>query len=327
MSALKRLGVSRQTVARLRRKYSPNQKQTGQSFGFKWAKRDTYESRAMKEKHRNWLFERYLEKDPGRLEAWLGDERKIILDAGCGSGFSALLFFGDNLKHHDYLGVDISSAIDIAGQRFKEEGYRGDFLQTSLSDIPIPDESVDLIFSEGVLHHTDSTEQSIIDLAAKLKPGGLFLFYVYAKKAVIREFSDDHIRNALAPMSDESAWDALKPLTLLGKSLGEMNVTIDVPQDIPFLGIKKGRQSLQRFFYWNICKLFYRPDFSIEEMNHINFDWYRPLNCHRHNQQEVARFCGKAGLSIDRMDVQDSGITVIARKHKEQAHGTAVRAQ
>ena len=47
---------------------------------------------------------------------------------------------------------------------------------------------MDLIFSEGVLHHTDSTERSIHYLAAKLKTGGRFLFYVYARKAVIRRW-------------------------------------------------------------------------------------------------------------------------------------------
>ena len=80
-------------------------------------------------------------------------DRKIILDAGCGSGYSAVMFFGEHLKNHDYLGVDISSAVEIAKQRFAEEGYAGDFLQTSLMDIPIPDESVDLIFSKTNFLH------------------------------------------------------------------------------------------------------------------------------------------------------------------------------
>jgi SAM-dependent methyltransferase len=212
--------------------------------------------------------------------------------------------------------VDISSAVEIAKQRFDEEGYTGDFLQTSLLEIPIPDESVDLIFSEGVLHHTDSTEKSLRCLASKLKPGGRFLFYVYAKKAVIREFSDDYIRNALASMTDEEAWEALKSLTKLGIALGEIDVTIDVPQDIPFLGIKKGKQNLQRFIYWNICKLFYRPDYSSEEMNHINFDWFRPMNCHRHTKEEVISFCEKAELLTEHINIQNSGITVVAQKRE-----------
>ena len=165
-----------------------------------------------------------------------------------------------------------------------------------------------------MLHHTDSTAETIQSLATKLKTGGRFIFYVYAKKAIIREFSDDFVRDAIAPMSDEEAWESLKSLTKLGKALGELDVDLDVPEDIPFLGIKKGRQNLQRFFYWNVCKLFYRPDYSLEEMNHINFDWFRPMNCHRHTPEEVTRFCDSAGLAIENINVQNSGITVVARK-------------
>ncbi|MEZ0372571.1 MAG: class I SAM-dependent methyltransferase, partial [Candidatus Sericytochromatia bacterium] len=235
-------------------------------------------------------------------------------DAGCGSGFSALLFFGEHLRQHDYLGIDISDAVEVARTRFAEAGFPGDFLQADLQQLPLGDESVDMIFSEGVLHHTDSTEASLRALARKLKPGGRFLFYVYARKAVVREFTDDLIREALRPLSDEQAWESLKPLTRLGESLGKLGVEIEVPEDIPYLGIKQGRYDLQRFFYWNICKAFYRPDFALEEMNHVNFDWFRPLNCHRQTPEEVRAWCQTSGLEIETINVQEAGITVVARK-------------
>jgi len=131
---------------------------------------------------------------------------------------------------------------------------------------------------------------------------------------VIREFTDDYVREKLRTLTDEQAWKALEPLTLLGRELGKLNVDINVPKDIPFLGIKAGKLDLQRFFYWNICKTFYREDFSMDEMNHINFDWFRPLNCHRHTESEVRLWCEEAKLSIEHMDVSDSGITVVALK-------------
>jgi len=313
MSAFDRLGI---TVGEAPRAAdSLAQRQTSDAFGFKWAKRDTYESQATRANSYRWLMERYCADDPALLDSWLEGGRKLILDAGCGAGYSALIFFGERLKDHDYLGVDISDAVQVARTRFQEAGCPGDFLKSSLLDLQgIPDGSVDIIFSEGVLHHTDSTELAIKYLAGKLSQGGRFLFYVYAKKAVIREFTDDHIREQLRPLSDEDAWNALESLTRLGISLGELNVELDVTQDIPYLGIKKGKLDLQRFFYWNICKLYYRPEFTLDEMNHINFDWFRPLNCQRQTPEEIRLWCGEAGLTIERMDVQDAGITVIARK-------------
>ena len=312
MSAIERLGIQLRKLPN-HQKSTATQNQTKNAFSFKWAKRDTYESEAVKEKARSWLFERYCENDPVRLDKWLSGGPKIILDAGCGSGFSAMLFFAEHIKEHDYLGVDISDAVEVARVRFQEEGYPADFLKRSLLDLDIiPDGSVDIIFSEGVLHHTDSTEGSIKYLSTKLRNGGRFLFYVYAKKAVIREFTDDYIREQLRPLNDEEAWKALEPLTKLGIALGRMNVELDVPEDIPYLGIKKGAVDLQRFFYWNVCKLYYRPEYSLDEMNHINFDWFRPLNCHRHTPEEIQQWCHESELSIEHMNIQAAGITVVA---------------
>ena len=314
MSAVERLGLQREVQAT---EVSAAQAQTEEAFGFKWAKRDTYESPAVQEASRNWLLERYCGGDPSVLEDWLAGERKLIVDAGCGAGHSALLLFGERLRAHDYLGVDISSAVNVARQRFSERGIPGDFLRHDLATMPIPDESVDLMFSEGVLHHTDSTEVSVKALARKVRPGGRLAFYVYAKKAIIREFTDDHIRASLQDLSDSQAWSALIPLTKLGIALGELQTNIEVPEDIPFLGIKKGPLDLQRFFYWNICKLYYRPDWTLDEMNHINFDWFRPMNCHRQTPEQVRRWCEDIGFIVERFDLQDAGITVVALRPKK----------
>lgn len=313
MSALEKLGLKGSELG-VNQRTSERQNQTKDTYSFKWGKRDTYESDVVKLRHKEWLFEKYCDNDPDRLRKWLSGERKIILDVGCGSGFSSLLFFGDYLKHHDYLGIDISDAVNVGKKRFQEVGYPGDFLQMDLIDLPIPDESIDIVFSEGVLHHTDSTEKSLKSLAKKLKLGGRFLFYVYRKKGVIREFTDDFIRQYLRNMTDEQAWEALEPLTKLGIVLGELNIDFEVPQDIPFLGIEKGKIGIQRFFYWNILKQFYHPEFSFDEMNHINFDWFRPLNCHRHTPEEVTQWCLEADLAIEYINVQEAGITVVAVK-------------
>lgn len=312
MSAFARLGIKK--IQHPTYSYSENQTQTKEGFGFQWAKRDAYESKTFQDSGKAWLLERYCENNTEILKTWLSGSRKIILDAGCGAGYSAILLFGDLLKEHDYLGVDISEAVKVAETRFKERGYPGDFLQNDLNSIPIPPESVDVIFSEGVLHHTDNTEKSLINIVKFLKPGGRILFYVYAKKAVVREFTDDHIRYNLKSLDDAGAWEALYPLTKLGKALGELNVDIDIPEDIPYLGIKKGKMNLQRFFYWNICKMFYKPEFSIDEMNHMNFDWFRPLNCFRHTPEEVKLYCQNASLSIEKMNIQEAGISIVAIK-------------
>ena len=295
---------------------SSTQQQTENTFEFKWKKRETYESQTVQAEWQRWLLEKYFDEDKQNLEELLGSgaQKKSILDAGCGSGVSGLLLFGEYLDKHDYLGVDVSDAVSVGKQRFKELGIPGKFIKSDLNTIPTEYGPFDIIFSEGVLHHTDSVERAIKELSKRLKSDGIFLFYVYVKKAPIREYTDDLIREYLRPLSNEDAWEALESLTKLGKILGDLNIEIEVEEDIPFLGINKGTHNLQRLFYYKICKAFYRPDYSVDEMNHINFDWFRPLNCHRHTPEEIQTFCRKADLSIERMHVEDSGITVIARK-------------
>jgi arsenite methyltransferase len=294
---------------------SQTQKQTEETFSFKWKQRDTYESPAVQREWKRWLFEKYFDNDPACLDELLPNKGgKKILDAGCGSGGSALLLFGDHLRRHSYLGVDISDAVKVAEQRFRERGISARFEQCDLDSIPDHYGSFDVIFSEGVLHHTDSVENAIARLAQRLKVDGTFLFYVYVKKAPVREFTDDFIRVAIAPLDNNEAWNALQPLTKLGKTLGDLKIEIEIEDDIPFLGIEKGRYDLQRLFYYKFCKAFFRSDYSLDEMNHINFDWFRPLNCFRHTPEELRNFLLKAGLSVARMHVEESGISVIAKK-------------
>ncbi|MFQ4139202.1 class I SAM-dependent methyltransferase [Nodosilinea sp. PGN35] len=292
------------------------QKQTEETFEFKWKKRATYESPAVQQEWQRWLFEKYFDSNVDGLDDILNTNggRKSILDAGCGSGGSALLLFGEHLKNHDYLGVDISDAVSVAKERFAERGIPALFAKSDLNSIPSQYGNFDIIFSEGVLHHTDSVKRAIFELSQRLKQDGKFLFYVYRKKAPVREYTDDLIRDSISSLTNEAAWKALESLTKLGKTLGDLNIEIEIEDDIPYLEIEKGKYNLQRLFYYKICKTFYRPDYSLDEMNHINFDWFRPRNCFRHTPEEITEFCTSSGLTIDRLYVEDSGITVIATK-------------
>ena len=292
---------------------SAEQRQTSDAFGFKWHKRETFESEASLERTRTWLLERYGDVPAAAFWDEL-PERPLLLDAGCGAGMSTLALFEPVLGRVRYLGADISDAVDVAAARFVEHGLEGAFLQADLTQLPLPEGSVDVIFSEGVLHHTDSTRGALHALARLLAPGGRFLFYVYRRKGPIREFTDDYLRDRLQGMSPDEAWEALVPLTKLGKVLGDMQVTVDVPEDIELLQIPAGKIDLQRLFYWHVFKAFHRPDFTLEELNHLNYDWYAPRNAHRQSPEEVRAWCAEAGLAIERERVEEAGITVIARR-------------
>ncbi len=299
----------REGVVRASAPVSAAQSSTSDIFGFKWAKRDTFEREEVRATMRTWLNERY-----GAVETLDLPTAAVVLDAGCGAGFSALEYFAPVLNAIRYIGADISEAVDVAADRFREHGTETLFIQSDLGQLPLQPASCDLIFSEGVLHHTDSTEQAFQRLVPLLRPGGVFAFYVYRRKGPIREFTDDYIRDRLQEMTPDQAWEAMLPLTRLGKALGDLDIEVDVPEAVPLLDIPAGKVNLQRLFYWHVFKAYYRPDYSVDEMAHINFDWYAPKNAHRHSEDEVRGWCRDAGLAIERVDVQPSGITVVARK-------------
>jgi arsenite methyltransferase len=302
-------------ILRDQRIVSENQAKTANTFDFKWHQRDTFESAASLSRIREWLIERY--GDIGSAQWWDDyPSDALVLDAGCGASASALELFGPVLSRVRYMGIDISAAVDVAATRFEERGLSSAFLQADVTEPPLPPESVDVIFSEGVLHHTDSTREALLRLAALLRPGGRFLFYVYRRKGPIREFTDDYIRGQLRDLDPSQAWEALKPVTRLGEALGHLGIELDVPEEIELIGIPAGQIDIQRLFYWHVLKAFYRPDLTFDEMHHINYDWFAPANAHRQSPEEVQKWCAEGGLDIERENLQEAGITIIARKRQ-----------
>ena len=305
--------VHRDGISRSQSILSAAQSQTEETFGFKWKKRDTFDSEASLARMRSWLADRYGDLASANWLAEHGD-CPLVIDAGCGAGMSALELLGSMMTRIRYLGVDVSAAVDVAAERFSERGLKAAFMQADISNLPFPPGSVDLIFSEGVLHHTNSTKGALLSLAPLLKKGGRVMFYVYRRKGPVREFTDDYVRDLLQYMTPQQAWEAVEPLTQLGIALGELNAEIDIPQRIDLLGIPAGRIDVQRLFYWHVAKIFHRTDLSFDEMNHINYDWYAPANAARQSPEEVREWCTEGGLAIEREVVEDSGITIIARK-------------
>lgn len=290
-----------------------DQAQTADSFGFKWKQQHSYDSPQVYATAQQWLVKRYGFDSAEHMRSSFG-ARKRILDAGCGGGFSSSLWMDTSWGGAEWIGVDISMAIDVAQERLGSL-ENTHFIQADILHLPFGDNIFDTIFSEGVLHHTSSTEAALKSLVPLLEPGGEILFYVYRKKGPVREFSDDYIRGIVSSLPPQEAWDLLRPLTRLGQALADLHTEVEVPEDIPYLGIKAGRHDVQRLIYWHFAKLYWNEAYSFEENHHINFDWYHPRYAHRQSEAEIRRWCAEAGLEIIHFDTEEmSGFTVRAIK-------------
>lgn len=289
------------------------QRQTERSFGYKWKRREAYDSEQFHDFSRQWLVKRYGFASVEEMRRFFAARRRV-LDAGCGSGYSALLWLDAGWQgtgSAEWVGADISEAIDMAHERLR--GIPGThFVQADVLQLPFTTETFDVIFSEGVLHHTPSTERALKSLAPLLRPKGEMLFYVYRKKGPLREFADDYIRNLVSPLPPERAWELLRPLTKLGQTLAELHAEVEVKEDIPYLGIKAGRYDVQRLIYWNFAKMFWNEQLGFEENHAVNCDWYGPRYAFRQTEEEVRRWCAECGLSIFYFNTEEAGFTVRA---------------
>ena len=112
-------------------------------------------------------------------------------------------------------------------------------------------------------------------------------------------------------MTEKECWEFCKSIIRFGRSLAQHRKKFVISQDIDILRIKKGRYNIQRLFYHNIFKCFYNKDFTFQENNLVNFDWYHPVDAHRHTKDEVYSWFKKAGLININILAPESGISAI----------------
>jgi len=106
-------------------------------------------------------------------------KNKKVLEVGVGLGTDILQFAkGGALAH----GIDLTNkAIELTSLRFAQNGLKGIFKTASFTQIPFEDDSFDLIYSFGVLHHSEETQEGIDEIFRVLSPGGEITIMLYHK--------------------------------------------------------------------------------------------------------------------------------------------------
>jgi SAM-dependent methyltransferase len=102
----------------------------------------------------------------------------VVLDAGCGMGRHARQIAPYASR---VLAVDFSAAIEAAA---RNTALCPNVLcvQADLLGLPLAPNTVDFVYSLGVLHHLEQTDAALKGLVGRLKPGGRLRVYLYWKK-------------------------------------------------------------------------------------------------------------------------------------------------
>ena len=102
-----------------------------------------------------------------------------IVDIGCGGGrYSVAL---KRLGFKEVVGVDWSTeGIAVANARVKEAKIEGvSYVRADVLELPFSDGEFDVVFSNGVLHHTVDPKRGMAEYGRVLKPGGRGWLYLY----------------------------------------------------------------------------------------------------------------------------------------------------
>ena len=97
-----------------------------------------------------------------------------VLELGCGTGSTAILH-APYVKH--ILAIDISAKmIEIAQGKVDAEKIENiTFEQSSIDDLRVPDQTLDVVLGLSILHLLENKEGIIARVYKMLKPGGIFV--------------------------------------------------------------------------------------------------------------------------------------------------------
>jgi len=279
-----------------------NQQHTNEAFTEKWIK---YEKTNYKKKfydmQKKWYLKLYGFNDEKKLAKFLST-KKFIFDAGSGLGYKAK-WFADLSPNSIIIGMDFSDASLLAAKKYKNTKNLF-FLKGDIANVPFKDNSIDYLSCDQVIMHTNVPENTFKELVRFTKNnGGEISCNVYAKKALPRELLDDHFREKTKNLSNKQLWKMSRQLTELGKKLSDLKIDVDIP-DIPLLGIKGGKQDIQRFIYWNFLKCYWNNEQGKDNSDMINFDWYSPSNAKRYSQEEFEKMIIDNNLTIKHFHIE-----------------------
>jgi len=119
-----------------------------------------------------------------RLEPFIADFAKFassaglrVLEIGVGMGAD----YEQWLKAEaNATGVDLSTnSLARARARCEQSGLKPDLQLADAENLPFPDETFDVVYSYGVMHHSPDTEKCLREAGRVLKPGGTARVMLY----------------------------------------------------------------------------------------------------------------------------------------------------
>ncbi len=103
---------------------------------------------------------------------------KVVLDIACGEGYGSNLL---SKNAREVTGIDMDSkTISHASKKYSNNNLK--FIRGNIEDIPVADNSFDVVISFETLEHTNEHKKIFQEIKRVLKPGGLLIISTPEKK-------------------------------------------------------------------------------------------------------------------------------------------------
>ena len=113
-------------------------------------------------------------------------ENETLLNIGCGMMEAPVIIM---MGINNYIGIDFSyTAVKSSLESIKKLNGHGVTLQANAESLPIKSETIDQVYSAGVLHHTPNIETTFDEIYRVLKPSGrciIGLYRTYSLKFIV----------------------------------------------------------------------------------------------------------------------------------------------
>lgn len=102
-------------------------------------------------------------------------KHKTVLDLGCSTGY----ILNDFQKHEPFIAIGADNDPKKLSLARASYGNSISFVQFTPTSIPLPDDSVDIIFTADTVEHLSRPKEIFTDCYRILRPGGLFLVHFH----------------------------------------------------------------------------------------------------------------------------------------------------
>ena len=100
-----------------------------------------------------------------------------LLEIGVGAGTDFINWVRQGARA---TGIDLTErSVELTRERLTLEGLNADVRGADAEQLPFADESFDIVYSYGVLHHSPDTARAVGEVRRVLRPGGTALIMIY----------------------------------------------------------------------------------------------------------------------------------------------------